>query len=135
MGDTKTKILEKLDQLIKEIPELQNKRHDSDEADLWKKTTEKLMERMGGEDLESKFIGAGAFPSDMNADEREIQEYYIKQLKSWNNFLIVVKKDMEMFDEEDKPDLAKIKHKFGLGLNTGILKVNYTQEREKKDKK
>ena len=132
MNNTQEKIIKKLDELIKEIPELKNKQYNSDEADLWKKRTKKLMERIGGEDLESKFIGAGAFAHSMHADEREIQEYYLKQLKSWNNFLIVLKEDMEMFDEKDEPTLTKVKHKFGLGLNTGILKANYNQEREKK---
>ena len=109
MNNTQEKIIKKLDELIKEIPELKNKQYNSDEADLWKKRTKKLMERIGGEDLESKFIGAGAFAHSMHADEREIQEYYLKQLKSWNNFLIVLKEDMEMFDEKDEPNYIVFK--------------------------
>jgi len=131
MPNTKQKILTRLGDLIIQISDLMKERHDSQKADLWKKRVIKLLERMGGEKLVGKFHSAGAFSFTMYPSEGELQEYYLKQISAWHNFLITLKEDLELFDDIDEPELSKIKHKFEIGANVGILKGKYSQEKEK----
>jgi len=131
MANAKNKILERLGNLIDQIEDLKKERHGSQCADLWKKRVEKLVERIGGDKLSGDFFSAGAFSFSMYAGEGELQEYYLKQMNAWHNFLVVIKEDLELFDDIDEPELSKIKHKFEIGANVGIFKGKYSQEKER----
>jgi hypothetical protein len=131
MEDTKQKIIKRLDELINQIPELRKEYHESEKIGLWQERVKKILERIGGESLVRKFNSAGAFAFHMNPSDAEKQEYYLKQINGWSNFLIALKEDLELFDESDNEGLKKIKHKFEMGANLGIVKGKYSQEREK----
>ena len=93
-------------------------------------TVEKLLERIGGEKLVYAFRCAISFSFNVRADDTARLEYKLKQLEVGKNYLIVIKDDLELFDDADEKDLKKIKHKFEAGVDLGIVKGKYTHERE-----
>lgn len=131
MDETKQKILKRLEELLSQIPGLKKENYDSELTDLWEERVKKLLERIGGEKLIKDFHHSGATAFNMYASERELQEYYLKRLSGYNNFLTALKEDLELFDETDESTLTKLKHKFEVGANLGIIKGKYSQEREK----
>ena len=132
MNDTKQKILTRLSDLINQIPELKKVKYDSESVKLWEERVKKLLERIGGEKIIKDFNKISSFAMSMFAKtDTEHEEIFLKRLTARNSFLVALKEDLELFDESDEPELKKIKHKFELGADLGIIKGKYSQEREK----
>ena len=133
MNETTKKIIGKLDSLIEEGGRLKKEIRDPEDPNIqmWEMRANKLLERIGGEKLTGDFSAAGAFSFDMYATSQECLDYALRAIGARTNCLIVIKEDLELFDESDEQELKKIKHKFEVGADLGIIKGKYTQERGK----
>jgi len=133
VSEVKDKIIKKLISLIEEAEILKKEitSYKDPRIDTWKMKSRKLLERIGEDRLAGQFNAAGTSSFNMMASERERFNYVLRVLEGRKNFLIVVKEDLELFEEEDAPELRKIKHKFEAGLDLKIIKGKYTQERER----
>ena len=132
MSDVKIRIITKLDELISEAKKLHGEIVDPNDTrvDMWEMRSRKLLEKIGGEKLKGEFNAAGAFSFNMRMSDHERLNYSRRQLEGRKNYLLVVKEEMEFFQEEDESELKKIKHKFVGGINLGIFKAEYVQGRE-----
>jgi len=132
MSEVKEKIIKRLEELIEEGEQFKNTTIQAKDSnvDMWRMKCHKLLERIGGEKLNGEFNAAGAFSYNMRMSESERVQYRKRQIEGRTNFLKVTKDDLELFDDNDEPELKRIKHKFEGGLDLGILKGKYTQERE-----
>ena len=137
MADVKEKILERLDSLISEGRKLKEDVLDRKDLkiQMWDMRAKKLLERIGGEEATKKFNIAGAFSYNTRATERELNDLALRSIEARTNYLIVIKEDLELFDDKDEPQLNKIKNKLEAGLNLGVFKGKFSTEREhNKDK-
>lgn len=132
MSEVKEKIIKRLEGLIGEGEQLKNTAIQAEDPNvhMWRMKCSKLLERIGGEKLIGKFNAAGSFSYNTRMSESERVLYRKRQIEGRTNFLKVTKDDLELFDDNDEPELKRIKHKFEGGVDLGILKGKYTQERE-----
>jgi len=131
MPSLEEKIVNRLQELIQEGEQLSKEISQSEDPnfDMWRMKCEKLLERMGGEELVGQYTSVGEFSYVVGMSESESLEYDKRAIGGRTDFLKVVKDDLELFGGEDEKELKKIKHRFEGGINLGILKGKYTQER------
>ena len=133
MNEVKAKILDKLNSLIDEGKKLKSEVKNSEDPNIqmWEMRAKQLLERVGGLEISKKFNMVGMFAYNMRSTERELLDLELRGIEARTNYLIVIKEDLELFDDKDEPQLNKIKNKFEAGLNIGVFKGKYSTERER----
>ena len=136
MSDTKEKIIERLNSIIEEGEKLKSEvnSYKDPKIKMWEMRATTLLERIGGEELVRKFVAVGSFSIRRGMSDKEWLDYKIKAIEGRTNFLIVKKEDLELFSEEDEPQIKKIRDKFEAGIDLGLIKGKVSRERER-DKK
>ncbi len=154
---TKSKVVERLNQLIDQIPWLEKEGSlYSSKYDLWKRKTGLLLDRVCSKDIVKEFqnivkrepqLPRRGFLWGTTTIEERIERYmkkrdernkleYRVQLCLTKNLLTAIKENIEFFesDEETKKEAEKIKRKFEeieVGI-PGLLKYKRAKETEKK---